>query len=783
MTARLTVGALLALLALSAPPTATAADVSGEVKDSTGAVVIGAAVTLRSGAGSTLEARTDGRGRYRFEGVEPGAYSLIVEREGFSAAVQEVVVAADADATADATLSVASYAEEVTVAFTAPHATSGLRMDVPVRDIPLSVKSYTSSFMKAIETKRVADMYNYITGVTRAGDTGYDFTIRGVRSREPGNIQVNGLPGLAARMSSPSTVNIEKIEVLKGPASVLYGQIQPGGLINIVTKRPEAQRSHLFELRAGTYAGDASSFGDASSYRAAGDFTGPIGKSNSFLYRVLFSYDSDDSFRTGIENDEDIYVVPSVSWTSASGTVLTLELEYRREHFALDNGLVAPRNDIRLVAPIETRYQEADDHVNEEGLTGTLHFNKAFAGGLGWNATFRSVVHDDDRKGFENVSVLADGVTLSRRDRHQVNERSYQFLDNNLRKDFSTGGVRHALLVGVNGGYEKRDFDRRNFRTAPSLNVNIYNPVYGAAPLVPLPTTHRVTDFWNYGAYVQDHVTLGGKWKATAALRYDRQDQDWKDLNSGRTSDKSDSDVLPMVGLVFQPDAHWSLYGSYSTSFAPNSVESTDPQGNNDFDPERGRQYETGIKAEFLDGRVDTTLALFEITRQNVLNSVAGGFFQQVGEERSRGFEYELRAKPVRNWQVILGYAYLDAEITKDVVARRIGAPVLNTPRHSGNLWTRYDFREGTLSGFGLGLGLTYQGERVGTLPPATGLTLTLPEYTRVDSGLYYGTSRYEVTLKITNLLDKLYYDSAASQTGIRPGGPREATLSLRLKL
>lgn len=777
-------GLVLALLAGAPDVAAAPGSLTGEVKDTSGAVVIGAAVTLRSSAGSTREARTDGRGRYRFDAVDPGTYTVVVERAGFSPGTAEVVVGADGAAAADVSLSVASYAEEVTVAFTAPHATSALRMDAPVRDIPLSIKSYTNAFMKAIETKRVADLYNYITGVTRAGDTGYDFTIRGVRSREPGNIQVNGLPGLAARMSSPSTVNIEKIEVLKGPASVLYGQIQPGGLINIVTKRPEAQKSYLFDFRAGTYAGGPSSFGDASSFRAAGDLTGPLGSSGKLLYRLLFSYDSDDSFRTGVSNDEDIYVVPSISWVPASGTALTFELEYRREHFALDNGLVAPQNDIRLVAPIETRYQEEGDHVNEEGMTGTLHFNKAFASGLAWNATFRSVLHDDDRKGFETVAVLAGNQTISRRDRHQVNERSYQFLDNNLRKDFRTGPVGHAVLFGINGGYEKRDFDRRNFRTAASLNMNIYAPRYGAAPLVPQPTTHLVTDFWNYGAYVQDQIRFGEKWKGTVALRYDRQDSEQGDLNAPSVpkKDKSSDAVMPMAGLVFQPNRQWSIYSSYSTSFAPSSVDATDPRGRNDFEPERGKQLEAGVKGEFLDGRVDTTFAYFHITRENVLNAVAGGFFQQVGQERSRGVEYELRAKPRPNWQVILGYAYIDAEITEDVVARNIGARVLNAPEHSGNLWTRYDFRGGALDGFGVGLGLAHQGERVGSLPPATGLILTLPSYTRVDSGLYYGTARYEVTLKVTNLLDEVYYDSAASQTSIRPGGPREVNLSFRLK-
>src|SRR5262249_17907861 len=207
-----------------------------------------ASVTLRSLSDeSTRDTSTDPGGRYRFDHVAAGSYLLIAFRDGFSPITQELVVTSESPAAVDLTLPVAGFKEEVTVSFVGAQSLTALKIGTPVRDIPLAVQSYTSSFMKAIESTNVADLYNYTTGVLRSGNTGVDFVTRGVRASNTGNIQYNGLPGLAARFGSPSTANVERIEVLKGPSSVLYGQAQPGGIINIITKKPQAERASIVD--------------------------------------------------------------------------------------------------------------------------------------------------------------------------------------------------------------------------------------------------------------------------------------------------------------------------------------------------------------------------------------------------------------------------------------------------------------------------------------------------------------------------------------------------------
>jgi iron complex outermembrane receptor protein len=789
---RLGVGALL--LALGAVISGGAAasdgqDVTGQVQDSTGAVVVGAGVTLRSASGElSRDAATDARGRYRFQGVPPGGYLVVVFRDGFTPVTKEVAVTASAPATADITLSPASFSEEVTVSFTGAHSMSALKVDTPVRDIPLSVQSYTSSFMKAIETTNIGDLYNYTTGVTRSGQTGVDFVIRGIRASNTGNIQYNGLPGLAARFGSPSTENVERIEVLKGPSSVLYGQAQPGGIINIVTKKPQAERASILDLRGGSFFGRGPGFGDRNKYRLGADFTGPIDKGRKLLYRVIGSYDDEETFRDFATN-KDLYIVPTLSWLGWSGTIVTLEAEYRRTRTALDSGLVAPNNDIDLVAPVNVRYQEPGDYLNEDGKTASLSLKKLFGTGLTWNVNWRSVWHSDDTKGFENLGVSGLS-TVTRRDRHQVNRRRYHYLDTTLGKAVATGSVQHRLLFGINGGYELTDFDRQQFANAASLNVNILRPVYGAAGLPLRPDTWRYTPAWTYGTYLNDQLVLSRRWKGLAGLRFDRRDSREEELRiNPRVREKSSQAVLPVVGLVFQPDDAWSLYGSFATSFTPPPPGAIDARGENPFKPEHGRQFETGAKVDLGHGRGEASLSLFEITKNDVLITlVAQAVNDQIGQERSRGLEATASHRILDHWQVIAGYAFADSKVTKDSDPVKVGGRIANAPRHSASLWSRYDLDRGALRGLGIGVGLVYTGERVGTIRASNSTLplLRLPSYFRADGGLYWVGKRYELTARVVNLFDELYYESnlgtGTTSLNVRPGSPRAGTLSMRVK-
>ncbi|HRP74688.1 MAG TPA: TonB-dependent receptor [Xanthomonadaceae bacterium] len=701
----------------------------------------------------------------------------------------------------------------VTTKFVAAGAKSAMKQDLTVMETPYSVASYSDSFMKAIETTNVADMYNYMTGVRRGGNTGYDVSIRGFKTTQADKnaIMIDGMPGVAGRFGSPPTIAAESVEVVKGPASILYGAAQPGGFVNIITKKPKAESAALLDIRASTFSGAGWSFGDRNGYNIAADFTGPIDQDQRLLYRLVAEYSDKDGFRYN-SWDEGHYIAPSLAWHVTDATQITAAFEYRKRENSYDNNLlVAPNKDARLIADIRTRYQEVGDTAEEEATSATVTLSHYFDNGGIFNLAARRVSGEDYAQGFDNVSVLADNMTLRRRAREQANERTYKYFDGNYSQVFNTGAVEHKFIVGATYGVDTTDFERIRFFDCPAVatnpcNVNVYDPVIGlVAPLSTFPTAtgpqkHRNTINTSKGVYVSDLMSLSEKWKLNLGLRYADEKQRTQDkFNPPFAVNKTTSTaVLPTAGLLFNPVPQLTLYASYATSYRPQGAGVQDAAGNpNPFDPEDGRQYEIGAKAELLDNRLTTTLALFDIEKSNTIAAIAcnsgvlGTCSQQVGAERSKGGELEVNYQVNENFQLIGGIAYTDAYIAETHAAGNaplVGAQLTNSALKSANLWVRYDFTEGALRNFGIGAGVSYSSEVAGSLPSANDpRVLVLPSYTVADLALYYRIAdRYDLTLKAGNLFDKRYFEGVNSTTneiGVVPGVPRNVTLSVRIPL
>lgn len=703
-------------------------------------------------------------------------------------------------------------AVQVTGRFISKGARSAMKQDLDVRDTPYSVADYSSSFMKAIETANLTDLYSYMTGVSRGGVTGYDISIRGFKTTQAdeGAILVDGLPGLAGRFGSPPTVMAERVEVVKGPASVLYGEAQPGGFVNIITKKPQDKPSGVVDILATTYDGHGLGFGDTASFVGDLDLTGPIDKDRRFLYRLVAESSDRDTFRGGWERS--FYFAPSFTWQINDSTSLRLSTEYRKRTNAYDNLLVAPAKNAALIAPITTRYQEPNDVQQEKGRSITAALDHTFENEGVWNFAVRSVRGSDTATGYDNVAVLSDLTTLQRRARGQINHRSYDYVDTNYSMPFKTGFIEHKLLVGLGGGTNRTDFNRLQFyngatsgalaKPGPkSLNIDIYNPIFGVSPPLssfPIGTVNdRVTTETNAGAYISDVMTLSENWKASFGLRYTRDEQNGKEVKTPplTSSSKADSDVLPTAGILYQPNEHWTYYYSYATSFVAASPTAQDIYGNNPFKPTTAKQNEVGIKADLLDNRVTTTFALFDIQKTNTLavatcnTGVPGTCSQQVGGERSKGYEWEVEAHPLENWQVLFGFAHANAKVAKSNGAKTsplVDSRLTNAPLNSAHIWSRYDFAEGPLKNLGIGVGVTYVSDIAGSQPSLSDQrVLILPSHVVTDLVFYYQLmEKYTVTLKFGNLFDKTYYEGVNSTTneiGVVPGAPRNVQLAVRV--
>ncbi|MBN8806824.1 MAG: TonB-dependent receptor [Sphingomonas sp.] len=722
----------------------------------------------------------------------------------------------------------------VTGRFVDTQGSTASKMDIRLLDTPASTDSYNGNFLKAIETTNVSDLYRYMTGIQRAGNTGYDITFRGFKTSgsDRGAILTDGLPGLSVRFGSPPTIGTDHIDLVKGPTAVLYGQGQPGGFINIITKKPKFTPEFEVEFKGLTGLGPYNrQLGGLVSF----DFTGPVDSAENLAVRVVGETGYTRGFRQ-YAYEQPIYIAPSLTWRLSPRTTLTVGGEYRYVKTHQDTYLVAPGKDANLIANIDTSYQEPGDFLAERGAIGNVYFNHQFSDAVKFYVGYRYVDHDDRQRnydviGFSSTSPL---TTITRRARGQINLRTYSFVDTNLSAKFTVAGIGNTLLVGFNGGQETSSFDRTQFYNCQptptpactSLNLSIYNPALGVAPALesfPLYNTGQSANLnWRYtsqnslGAYASDLISFGDIVKLMVGVRYanERQAISDKRITTFVPIYKKDTKLLPQAGLLIEPNRHLTFYASYSTSFVPVAASSQDNFGLNPFKPTEAKSYEGGVKTNLFDGRLNLTAAYFDIERKNVLNTfncltqaqlIAAGIAiptgatiatgtcsNQLGADRSRGFEVEVNANPLPGWNITGGYAHTKARVVSSNVATQVGARQTNSPDDAFNFWTRYDIQDGALARLGLGLGVSYIGKRVGLLPvspiaagPENG-TLPLKGYTTVDAGLYYNPSdRLNLTLKVTNLFDTRYIESAGLTGDIQlvPGMPRLLTLTARIKL
>lgn len=699
---------------------------------------------------------------------------------------------------------------------------SSMKMGISARDTPLSIESYSRSFMKSIETQQVADLYRYMTGLQKAGITGYSLTIRGFSTQDldRNTFLTDGLPGLAVRFGSPPTIGYDHVELVKGPASLLYGQATPGGFVNIITKKPQAIASTELEVRATENAGSYSRVqgGDVSF-----DSTGPLG-SDRVLYRVIGQI-SDDRYFRDFSQERGKYLFPMLMVKLDDATTATIQFEYRSLSADYENvGLLAPNTPVAAtvaqLAPIQTVYTAPGTSRDERGTDTTLLLAHQLSGGGSLNLSVRSVDHHDYAYAFDITEFDESDPThhtLDLRARGQWNQRTYNFADANAVLPFSGGWLAQRVIVGVDAGKEIDDFRRTqscnlNSPGTPAANpscnlgtsqytVAAFNPdfsdvpppgAFGPGSLADNDIVSRTA-----AAYLSDLVTLSAQWKALAGVRYS-QDRLSAYVNrydpTLREYQQTTGTTLPAVGLIYQPDRHWSYYASYSTSYAPTDPSTPALVNAPLFKPSFGKGAEFGAKSDFLRHRVNLTAALFLINQTNVLTPYAGGTDAlcptggcetQVGAARSKGLELELDAKPTEALTLIAGYAYTDAFCSESSATGPIvGHQLPNSPRNAAHLWSRYDVLDGALRGFGVGLGLAYVGSRIANTgtPPVPG-EFMLPAYTVADLALYEEfTNGVAMTIKVDNLFDQTYYQDGTITSGmvsVDAGAPRTAEIYL----
>lgn len=782
-----------ALIFLGSLPLAAqqGSEISGTVAGHDGSVLSGATISLDGGKQGAVSTR---RGTFSISNVTAGQHTIRVSYVGYAPYTTTITVSGKTEQL-EVVLDERPSASRVVVnasrsPYRAAISSTATKTSTPLIETPANVQIITPRRISEGRIERVDEMFNYMTGVTQGGGTrAQAYVMRG----QPVDdrfipYQVDGISGGVWRQHEPPAALIDRIEYLKGPASTLYGITQLGGVLNYITKKPQATSSAMVELRHSTYASELSPLGARNSANLVADITGPLDTAGRFLYRMIANHINTASYREDVQ-ESSFDVLPELTWNMSDATQLTLSLNAQVDRGSWDEYLPVPSRDLSKLPDLRRRINEPQDYYWDYGWGIGYQLRHSFNENWTLRSVGRHTERIDGRNLFEFNGLKSDGETMKRNYRDQFNERYYTYGDVAVEGRVLTGEIEHTILVGTTVGNERLHFDRRNLQGDSTLDINIYNPVHAGQPL--LPAKPGFNRFWNnvfLGGYVQEQAKIIEPLRLVAGVQYISASTDHEERQKELTFEKFDAGICPRVGLVILPIPDLSLFGSYSTSFSPTSAEQENAQGNLDFEPQKGKQMEFGVKFDLFDARFGGTLSAFQLDYENALNATGdlnvngNTIYVQTGQARSKGVELDIYASPFDGFNLTAGYSYTDSRITADTVVRNVGARRPFVPYNTGNIWASYQFGDGALSGFGLGAGVVHVGTRPTELPTSTGQVFSIPAYTRMDAFLSWTFDRSTIALNINNLLDERYFVSGGVAR-IVPGQPRTLRTTLQFRL
>ena len=652
-------------------------------------------------------------------------------------------------------------------------ATGATKTDTLLMDLPQSVRVLTADLLKDVGVTSLAGALDLSSGIARQSNLGglWDsYSMRGFTG-DPNfgsDYMVNGFSSSRGYNGLRDGANTNSVEVLKGPASALYGRGEPGGTVNITTKKPRFEAAQTLDLSIGSY----------SDRRAALDLTGPI--SETVAYRLNGAYEKGNSFRDTVHFERS-FLSPSFIWLIGDSTTVSYEIEATEQRTPFDRGVVAVNGVLGLVPNSRFLGEPADGPTTVKSLGHQVFVQHEL--NEKWKLQSGFSYRDSSLNGnsTEANNLLADGRTLRRQRRF----RDFSATDTSGRVEvlgkFSTGSLEHSVLVGADA-YKFEDTRiqlRRNPSATNAYSIDIYNPVYGA---VADPMTLSIDTLEKqraHGFYAQDQVDFSKQWKAMFGVRTDSYDQTVENHRLKVSNTQSLSATSPRVGIVYQPMPQVSVYVTAAKGFRPNSGISVD---NKAFPAEESRSYEVGTKLETVDGKITGTLALYKISKKNVLttNPLNTDFSISAGEVGSKGLELDVSGEIMKDVRMSAAYAYTDATVTKGDNTIVSGSRFPNVPKNSASIVVTPSFRIGDANAT-LGMGLNYVGERLGDV--AITSNFKLPAYTTVKLISSYALNKkVRIALNVDNLLNKKYYASSYSQVWVAPGTERTVTLNLQYK-
>lgn len=628
----------------------------------------------------------------------------------------------------------------------------------------------------AFNLNQALDLSASVARQNNFGGLWNSFALRGFVGDEnlPSNYLVNGFNAGRGFGGPRDLSGIESVEVLKGPRAALFGRGEPGGTINLVTKRPTFEKKGELRLSAGRF----------DTYRTDADWTSPL--SDSLAIRMVGFYEDAGSFRDTVETRKQGFS-PSLVYRFNNQSQIIYELEYSHQEIPFDRGVVAIGSKLGRIPESRFLGEPGDGPMEADVLGHQIEFQHDFNDD--WSALVGMNYRDTSLEGYATENgfggVDEDG-NLGRFRRYRDYDATYQVLRAEISGSFNTAGLAHRIVVGLDADEFENDQVFLRIRNRESnQEINVFNPVYGAYPLpAPLPNTDRVETQKSVGFFLQDQLSLSEKLDMRFGVRYDDYTQELENRRSNTVSEQTEHRVSPQFGIVYQASESISVYAAYGENFRPLSgVDASTGEG---FDPNQTTSAELGIKFELNNGSLIGTVAVFNVEQENISGVASDGSFDPVaiGEAESEGIEIDLNGEIAKGVNLWFSYAYIDAK-TSNVfndpnfgVSIPAGSALLNIPEQQFNLQLS---KATALAGRSLtfGGGLLYVGERNGYF----GQDFDLPAYTTVRAFAAYDmTDAIELRLDIDNLFDKEYYSNSFADVWVQPGTPRKALLSATLR-
>jgi iron complex outermembrane receptor protein len=782
-------------------------------------------ITLKgTGKGTT----TSSTGEFTLSGLATGSYQIMTTGVGYQA-IEQTVSLADQE-TVTLNLIVQENMEELQMVEIVGRQETTYKNDVsfiasktatPLREVPQAVSYVTKEVLRDQAAFTMGDAVKNMSGVNQF--TFYDdLTIRGFRMNGGSTTQLfNGLRTFSGFWKQPPVNYLERVEVIKGAASALYGNTSPGGTINRVTKKPLMTPQKSLLLTTGSF----------NTVRVLADFTGPMNESKTLLYRLNLGYVNAQSFRN-LQFDKNIIIAPSVSFLPTEKTHINFDLVYNRSNSRLDRGQSVKGNDL-YSSSIKTSLNAVNDYLKEETYLITTSLNHQFSQSTSFNLAYLRTGYNEDLLEHRSSNVNAvdsAGKAIENLVARQVFVRQTKsFMDNVsvfLNHNFHTGPVEHKFVIGYDyiqsttpkgsgqqtangyllktGGaatYNAKRPERYQFysytsngvtQNIPKPNVPSYdltvqnNQLEDPSKYVYNVTSNAATTpifYALHGIYLQEQVKLN-RIQVLLGLRYDIY-IDKKGYSTANESNVTQHAFLPRIGAVYSLTKNINLYGTYTTGYNPqDATVQSDPLSGGPFDPIKSSLAEAGIKSEWLDERLVANVSVYYIKQTNTLYSANAAdnpnLMLQVGEEQAKGVEVDVTGTILPNWNVIVTYSYNEAKIT-DAGASEANQALVNlqkpnAPKNQGSLWTKYTFTLPKLNGLGVGFGGNFVTERNLSLNN----TQTIPAYVLLNAAAYYRIDKFQFQVNLNNLANRTYWVGGYDYLRLFPGAPRNfmATIS-----